>query len=440
MTIGTKTLKDKMIKIQEKVLKNICENEDMSLSEIKKGIKAGHIVVLKNNVHNISKPCAVGKGLKTKVNANIGLSPETSSIDMELRKVEVAVRAGADAVMDLSTGPKLGKLRKKILSTCPVPVGTVPIYELACSTKKKFLSMTENDFVDVLFKQAEEGVDFFTIHTGITLDLVKKMNDKTRIMNIVSRGGALMASWMLKNGKENPFYTKYDEIVKCVKKYNIVLSLGDSLRPGTIIDATDSFQIQELLTLGEQQKQAFSKGVQVMIEGPGHVPLDQIEANVKLQKSLCNGAPFYVLGPLVTDSAPGYDHIVGAIGGAIAAWHGADFLCYVTPAEHLRLPDEEDVRNGVIASKIAAHAADIVKKIPSAIERDRNISLARSARDWKKQFELSLDTDLPKKMRKSSTPKEADVCTMCSDYCSIKITEESLKARDKAQRSKSKKN
>ena len=416
-----------MIKITESLIKRVAKNEDATAFEIKKGVKAGHVVIPKNRKHSLSRPCAIGRGMKTKVNANIGLSPEASSIDKEMKKMEVAVGAGADAVMDLSTGSRLEKLRHKVLDACPVPLGTVPIYELACMPRKKFLSLKENDFVDVVRKQAEEGVDFFTIHSGITLDSLEVILKKPRIMNIVSRGGALIASWMRAKGRENPFYSQFDEILEVLKQYDITLSLGDSLRPGSILDATDRLQVQELILLGELQKKALKKGVQVMIEGPGHVPLDQIEANVKLQKSVCQGAPFYVLGPLVTDSAPGYDHIVSAIGGAIAASHGADFLCYVTPAEHLSLPDLEDVKNGVIASKIAAHAADIVKGLPSAIKRDRDISKARSERDWEKQFKLSLDKELPRKMREKSRPDMGDVCTMCSEYCSIKITEETLK-------------
>lgn len=412
-----------MIKISDAILKKIAKKEDASIRDIREGISTGKIVVPKNRRRKLDTPCAIGKGMTTKVNANIGLSPGYSKIALEIKKMETAVRCGADTLMDLSTGPLLNKLREKILKLCPVPVGTVPVYESACDRKKKFISMKESEFISVIRRQADEGVDFFTIHCGITLEALKDASMKTRLLNIVSRGGALLASWMAANQRENPFYSCFDEIVNIAKKYDIVLSLGDSLRPGAIRDATDSLQIRELLILGDLQKRAFSKGVQVMIEGPGHVPLDQIEANVKLQKSICHGAPFYVLGPLVTDVAPGYDHIVGAIGGAIAAWHGADFLCYVTPAEHLRLPDIDDVKKGVIASKIAAHAADIVKNIPSAIERDIEISKARSRRDWKKQFELSLDPELPEQRRKSSLPKEKDVCTMCSEYCSIRIAE-----------------
>ncbi|MBD3425980.1 MAG: phosphomethylpyrimidine synthase ThiC [Candidatus Omnitrophica bacterium] len=419
-----------MIKVKEPLIKKAAGGEDASLFEIVEGLEKGLVVVPSNKKRRIGKPCAIGRGMKTKVNANLGLSPGHSDIGKEMKKMKVAVETGADAVMDLSTGPLLGKLRRKILDECPVPVGTVPVYEVA-SSRGDMAAADEQEFIDVLIRQAEEGVDFFTIHSGITLEATRLMEKKPRVMNIVSRGGALLASWMLKNQRENPFLSRFDEVLKIAKKHNITLSLGDSLRPGTICDATDRFQIGELFVLGEQQQEAFGAGVQVMIEGPGHVPMDQIEANVKLQKTVCHGAPFYVLGPLVTDSAPGYDHIVGAIGGAIAAWHGADFLCYVTPAEHVRLPMEEDVRQGVIASKIAAHAADIVKGIPSAYARDRQISQARSERDWKKQFALSLDPVDPQIRRKADKPKEKDVCSMCEDYCSIKIMEKSLKQKKK---------
>ncbi|MFH1395136.1 MAG: phosphomethylpyrimidine synthase ThiC [Candidatus Omnitrophota bacterium] len=415
-----------MISIKKTLLNKIVRDENVDKQFIQNGVKRGWIVVPKNKKRDFLKPCAIGKGMKTKINANLGLSPGYSSISTELKKMDVAVSAGADTLMDLSTGPLLNKVRKKILSSCPVPLGTVPVYELACQKKKKFISMDEDDFVDIVQKQAEEGVDFFTIHSGLTLDSAYIAAENQRILNIVSRGGALLASWMMANRRENPFFSQFDRILDILKKHEIVLSLGDSLRPGAISDATDRLQLQELLVLGDLQQRALKKGVQVIIEGPGHVPLDQIEANVKLQKSICHGAPFYVLGPLVTDAAPGYDHIVGAIGGAIAAWHGADYLCYVTPAEHLRLPEIEDVRQGVIASKIAAHAADIVKKIPLALERDNSISKARAKRDWKEQFKLSLDPDLPLKIRNQSQPKMSDVCTMCSEFCSIKIAEESL--------------
>ncbi|MBU0570775.1 MAG: phosphomethylpyrimidine synthase ThiC [Candidatus Omnitrophica bacterium] len=415
-----------MITLPDKLITKAARLEDASAREIKKGIADGTIVVLKNNTRGVARPCAVGKGMTTKVNANIGLSSGNSSVALEMKKMNAAVEAGADTVMDLSTGSSIRKLRRKILGCCPVPVGTVPIYDLACGKKKEFRSLGESDFVDVLEKQADEGVDFFTIHAGITIDAARFAVKKPRVISIVSRGGALLASWMLDAGRENPFLTQFDRVMEIAKRYSITLSLGDSLRPGAIQDATDHLQIQELLVLGRLQQRAMSRGVQVMIEGPGHMPLDQIEMNVKLQKKICHGSPFYVLGPLVTDAAPGYDHITSAIGGAVAAWHGADFLCYVTPAEHVKLPDVDDVKKGVIASKIAAHAADIVKGIPSAARRDLAISKARAKRDWKTQFRLSLDPELPKKMRLESQPTEEDVCAMCAEFCSIKMMEEGL--------------
>ncbi|MBD3296678.1 MAG: phosphomethylpyrimidine synthase ThiC [Candidatus Omnitrophica bacterium] len=417
-----------MIKVNEKVIRKASVLEDATISDIKTGLKQGTVVVPANKNRRIKRPCAIGNGMTTKVNANIGLSPGHSGIDEEMRKLKTAVEAGADTVMDLSTGPLLKKLRKKVLRESSVPVGTVPVYEVACMSANRIAMLKEQDFIDVLLEQAENGVDFFTIHSGITLEALSLASRDPRIMNIVSRGGALIASWMRANNRENPFLTRFDDVIKLCGKYNITLSLGDSLRPGSIHDATDQLQLRELLVLGQQQRRAFQSGVQVMIEGPGHVPLDQIKANVQLQKSICHGAPFYVLGPLVTDAAPGYDHITGAIGGAIAASAGADFLCYVTPAEHVCLPREDDVRRGVIASRIAAHSGDIVKGIPSALNRDRMISEARAKRDWKKQFSLAIDPQEPMRGREASRPAgaEEDVCTMCSEYCSIKVTEESL--------------
>lgn len=417
-----------MIELKESILIRIAADEDVDVAHIREGVSNGTITVLNNNRRELDKPCAVGKGLKTKVNANIGVSPGFSSFESELEKMEVAVKAGADALMDLSTGPLSKELRREIISSCPIPLGTVPIYEIAADPSGEFLARKEDAFLDAVRNQAAEGVDFFTIHSGITLKDAVEASKGKRLMNIVSRGGALLTSWMLKNNRENPFYSRFDDVLDILKEYDITLSLGDSLRPGAIADSTDSLQISELITLGDLQQRALAKGVQTIIEGPGHVPLDQIESNVKMQKSICHGAPFYVLGPLVTDAAPGYDHIVSAIGGAIAASYGADFLCYVTPAEHLRLPGVDDVRDGVMASKIAAHAADIVKGIPSARKRDNDISKARARRDWKEQFRLALDPELPERVRKSQEPKVEDVCTMCSEYCSIKIMEECVKA------------
>jgi phosphomethylpyrimidine synthase len=343
-----------------------------------------------------------------------------------MEKMACAVELGSDAIMDLSTGPNVSRTRRSILAKAKVPVGTVPIYQMAINGLAKYGSIKDikvDEIFAVLEEQAADGVDFFTIHAGVVRSALDILKESPRILDIVSRGGAFLAQWMIENGRENPFYTHFDRVLDIARRYDITLSLGDGLRPGAVADATDAPQIMELVTLGQLQKRALRKGVQVMIEGPGHVPINQIETNVMLEKSLCNGAPFYVLGPLVTDVAPGYDHITAAIGGAIAASAGADFLCYVTPSEHLRLPTLEDVREGVIASRIAAHAADIAKGVKGAIEWDMKISDARRRRRWKEQFELALDKVRPKKYRQMSMPDTSDVCTMCSEYCSIKTAE-----------------
>lgn len=411
-------------------LKRIAQIEGVDAAFLKENIRLGKIVIPNNIKRKIARPCAIGTGLRTKVNANIGASLDKPSLNEELKKLEVSIKAGADAVMDLSTSGDLKKIRKAIVKESCVPIGTVPIYEAAVKTSQRNRALKDIDpklFFDVLEEQAEDGVDFFTIHAGVTREAVGRLRRQGRLLNIVSRGGAILTEWMLSNNEENPYYENFSEVLRISKKYGITLSLGDGLRPGAIQDGTDRAQIQELITLGELAKQSRESGVQVMIEGPGHIPLDQIEMNIKLEKSLCDGAPFYVLGPLVTDVAPGYDHITSAIGGAIAASYGADFLCYVTPSEHVRLPTVEDVETGVIASRIAAHAADIVKGAPKAAEWDRNMSLARKQRNWNKQFDLALDPKKPRLLRKTSKPDSEDVCTMCSKYCSIKIMERHLK-------------
>ncbi|MFA5143137.1 MAG: phosphomethylpyrimidine synthase ThiC [Candidatus Omnitrophota bacterium] len=408
----------------------IAKDENVSAEMVRKGLSGGVIVVPKNRNRSVSRPCGIGKGLRTKINANIGTSRDSSDISIELMKTKAAIDLGADTVMDLSTGRMINATRKKILAKSGVPVGTVPIYEIVITALKRYGRIKDipvSYMLKVLERQAGEGVDFFTIHAGVTKQALKALSKYPRILDIVSRGGAFLAEWMLENNRENPFYDHFDEVIDIAKRHDVTLSLGDGLRPGAIADATDSPQILELLTLGELQKSALRRGVQVMIEGPGHVPIDQIEANVILEKSVCNGAPFYVLGPLVTDIAPGYDHITAAIGGAIAASKGADFLCYVTPSEHLRLPTLEDVREGVIASKIAAHAADIAKGVKGSIDRDIAISRARRQRNWERQFALAIDIQRPKKYRASSKPGTKDVCTMCGEYCSIKISEKCLK-------------
>lgn len=412
------------------LMKRVARREQVPAEMLRRGLANGRIVIPHNRLRKISLPCAIGAGLRTKINANIGTSRDSSDIRHELEKMDLAVRLGSDAVMDLSTGARLVETRHAIIRKARVPIGTVPIYEMVVDVLKKKLRISDistEDIFSVLERQAKDGVDFFTIHAGVTSAVIALLKRNGRILDIVSRGGAFLADWILTNKKENPFYEHYDRVLDIARRYDVTLSLGDGLRPGAVADATDGAQIMELITLGELQKRAMARGVQAMIEGPGHVPLNQVEANVMLEKTICNGAPFYVLGPLVTDIAPGYDHITGAIGGALAAAKGADFLCYVTPAEHLRLPTLEDVRDGVIASKIAAHAADIAKGIPGAMDRDVALSKARKARDWKRQFAFALDPEKPRRYRETSRPGSEDVCTMCSEYCSIKIADACLK-------------
>lgn len=411
-------------------MRRIAKDESLDAEFIRKGMALGRIVLPKNKKRRISKPCGIGEGLRTKINANIGTSKDSSDIAHEIRKMRSSIELGSDTIMDLSTGPKIGRTRRKILEESEVPVGTVPIYEIAIKGLNRYGSIediTIDDILEVLREQAEDGVDFFTIHAGVTRRALDILKDNPRILDIVSRGGAFLAEWMIRNNKENPFYEHFDKVLDIAKSYDITLSLGDGLRPGSIADATDKPQIAELVTLGELRKRAFESGVQAMIEGPGHVPINQIVTNVVLEKSICDRAPFYVLGPLVTDIAPGYDHITAAIGAALAGSAGADFLCYVTASEHLRLPTLEDVREGVIATKIAAHAADIAKGIKGAIDWDIKISKARNARDWNKQFKLAIDKIKPRVYRSASRPGTEDVCTMCSEYCSIKMAENCFK-------------
>ncbi len=411
--------------LKKDIIKQVSKNEGMSLDELRNRIRQGRIVLIKNSKRKID-PCAVGEGLRTKINANLGTSQDDADIKREVKKVRIAIEYGADAVMDLSTGGNLKKIRKEILNASSVAVGTVPIYEAAIKAHKKrgaVSRMTKEDILETFEEQAADGVDFFTVHCGVTRSAVSRLKKQKRLISVVSRGGSILVEWMMLNKKENPLYEYFDDIIRIAKKYDITLSLGDGMRPGTLVDATDRPQIQELITLGELAEKARQNNVQVIIEGPGHVPIDQIESNVVLEKKMCNNAPFYVLGPLVTDVAPGYDHIVGAIGGALAAFYGADFLCYVTPSEHLRIPDENDIKDGVIASRIAAHAADIAKRVPGALNWDREMSRHRSTRNWKAQIKKSIDPVKSTRYRKSSMPKNKDVCTMCSNYCSMKTME-----------------
>jgi phosphomethylpyrimidine synthase len=412
------------------LVKKIAASERLSPRLISSRISSGKIVIPLNKNHLVSKPCAIGYGLRTKVNANIGTSTDKAGLAYELKKLKAVEKAGADTVMDLSVGGDLIGIRKEILKRSTIPVGTVPIYEITVNAKKNnrdLLAFDADDILGVLEQQAQEGVDFFTIHAGVTRRSLRPLESSGRILGIVSRGGAILACWMKRYKKENPFYTCFERILDIAYRYDVTLSLGDGLRPGSILDATDRAQIAELKILGELARRARKRNVGVMIEGPGHVPLDQIKKNIILEKRLCAGAPFYVLGPLVTDVASGYDHINASIGGAIAAASGADFLCYVTASEHLRHPSIEDAAEGVIAFRISAHAADIVKKIKSATEWDRKMSEARRRRDWKKQCELSIDPDKARKYRLSSKPLATDTCTMCGDYCSIKMADECLR-------------
>jgi len=410
--------------------KQIARQEGISVTILLERIRKGTIVIPCNRTHTLKKPCGIGLGLRTKINANIGTSTEHPSIKEELKKLSIALKAGADAVMDLSVGGNLAFTRKEILKHSVVPVGTVPVYEIAVNARAQkgtFLDFDAQGMLETLETQATQGVDFFTIHAGVTKKSVAVVKRSKRILPIVSRGGAILASWIIAHKKENPFFEYYDKILDIARAYDVTLSLGDGLRPGSILDATDKAQITELRILGDLCTRARKKGVQVMIEGPGHIPLHQIEKNILLQKKICHGAPFYVLGPLVTDVAPGYDHITSAIGGALAASYGADFLCYVTPAEHLRHPTEGDVHVGVIAAKIAAHAADLVKNTVKAAQWDKAMSLARKKRDWKRQIALSIDPKKARAYRNTSRPHLKDVCTMCGSYCSIKLMEECLK-------------
>jgi phosphomethylpyrimidine synthase len=416
-------------------ISRVARSEGIAPETLARMVAEGKAVIPKNRLRKLIAPCGIGKGLRTKINANIGTSKDSSSVSEEIVKMVQAIRLGADAIMDLSTGPDIKRTRRSILARCNVPFGTVPIYEIALrgiESRGSVKDITPDEMFDVLESQAAEGVDFFTIHAGVVQRCVEALRVAPRILPIVSRGGAFLAEWMIENSRENPFYERFDRVIDIAKRYDVTISLGDGMRPGSVADASDAAQIQELIALGRLQREALSRGVQVMIEGPGHVPLDQIEANVKIVKSLCNDAPLYVLGPLVTDIAPGYDHISAAIGGALAAYNGADFLCYVTPAEHLRLPTIDDVMEGVIASKIAAHAADIAKGIRGSIGKDVAISEARRKRDWPRQFALAIDRSKPKRYRKQSQPGDKDVCTMCGEYCSIKTSDKCFARKDEA--------
>lgn len=412
-----------------KEMRYVGAEEEVDLEWLREKIAQGRIVIPANKNHRGLKPVGIGEGLRIKVNTNIGTSSDHVDLEEELKKLEIAIKSGTDTVMDLSTGGDIDNIRREILRHCPLPLGTVPIYEAAIEAVRKrgaLSNMRVEDLFEVIERQAEEGVDFMTIHCGVTRNSLDRLKRGGRLLGIVSRGGAFLTEWMVYTGRENPLFENFDRVLEIAKKFDVTLSLGDGLRPGCIADATDRGQIEETIILGELTERAWKEGVQVMIEGPGHVPLEQIEANVLLQKRLCKGAPFYVLGPLVTDISPGYDHITCAIGGAIAGKTGADFLCYVTPSEHLKLPSLEDVKEGVIATRIAAHAADISRGNKKAIKRDIEMAKARKTFDWERQIELSIDPEKARRYHEEGKSVEGDVCTMCGEFCAIKKVKDFL--------------
>jgi phosphomethylpyrimidine synthase len=414
------------------LVQKIAESENVNLDVLKKGILEGTIVIHKNEKRSNVRPIGIGYPFTTKVNANVGTSTDKPDISFEVKKAILAEKAGADTIMDLSTGGNIKKVRNEILRRTNVPLGTVPIYQAAIEAVFEaggIVHMTEDKIFEVIEEQAEDGVDFMTLHCGVTQETFKRLKNEGRVMDVVSRGGTFLLTWMLYNERENPLYTNFDRILDIASDYDITLSLGDGFRPGAIDDSSDRAQFHELSILGELTKRAHERDVQVIIEGPGHIPINEIEMNVNMEKKICHGAPFYVLGPLVTDIAPGYDHIVSAIGGAVAASYGADFLCYVTPSEHLGIPDLEDVEKGVIAARIAAHAGDIAKGIPGIKEWDREISLARKKMDWKRQFELVIDAKKAKDARNKLAPKIKEVCSMCGEFCAIKLLNDALKRK-----------
>lgn len=408
------------------LIRAVAERERVSEESVRRGVAAGRIVIPCNPVHD-PVPAGIGEGLSVKVNVNLGTSRDMVSLENELEKLSVSLRYGADSVMDLSTGGDIDSIRRSVISACPVMVGTVPIYQtgLAAARRNAVVDMSEDDIFNGIETHAKDGVDFMTVHCGITKESVRWLRDSGRRTDVVSRGGSFLTAWILHNDTENPLYGNFDYLLEMARRYEFTLSLGDGFRPGCIDDATDPAQISELMTLGRLVKRCREAGVQAMVEGPGHVELGMVPANMQIQKAMCHGAPFYVLGPLVTDIAPGYDHIVGAIGGAVAAQHGADFLCYLTPAEHLSLPDIDDVREGLIASKIAAHVGDLCRGIGR--ERDTRMAEARKALDWETMFDTAIDPEKARRYRSRGDTKEEDGCSMCGDVCAIRIVDRYLK-------------
>ncbi len=409
-------------------LEIVAKKENMTVEELRKLVAEGKVAICANKNHTCLDPEGVGSMLRTKINVNLGVSRDCKDYDVEMQKVMSAVNLGAEAIMDLSSHGNTQPFRKKLTKECPVMIGTVPVYDSVIHYQRDLATLTAKDFIDVVRLHAQDGVDFVTLHCGITRKTIEQIKKHKRKMNIVSRGGSLVFAWMSMTGQENPFYEYFDEILDICEEYDVTISLGDACRPGCLADATDVCQIEELVRLGELTKRAWEHNVQVMVEGPGHVPLDQVAANMKVQQSICMGAPFYVLGPLVTDIAPGYDHVTAAIGGAVAAMSGAAFLCYVTPAEHLALPNVDDVKQGIIASKIAAHAADIAKGIKGARDIDDQMAHARQKLDWDAQYACALDPETAKAIRDSRSPEDdhSDTCSMCGKFCAVRSMNKAL--------------
>ena len=409
-------------------IETVAKKEKRSAEQIMQLVSEGKIAIPANKKHHCLNPEGIGSMLKTKINVNLGISKDCKDYDLEMEKVMSAVNMGAEAIMDLSSHGNTQPFRQKLVKECPAMIGTVPVYDSVIHYQRDLATLTAKDFIDVIRLHAQDGVDFVTVHCGITKKTIEQIKKHKRKMNIVSRGGSLVFAWMSMTGNENPFYEYYDEILDICEEYDVTLSLGDACRPGCLADASDVCQIEELVRLGELTKRAWDHNVQVMVEGPGHMPLDQIAANMKIQQTICMGAPFYVLGPLVTDIAPGYDHITAAIGGAVAAMNGAAFLCYVTPAEHLALPNLDDTKQGIIASKIAAHAADIAKGIPGARDQDDQMATARQKLDWDAQFACALDPQTAKAIRDSRLPEEdhSDTCSMCGKFCAVRSINKAL--------------
>ncbi|MCY6371131.1 phosphomethylpyrimidine synthase ThiC [Clostridium ganghwense] len=406
--------------IVTKEMQMVAEKEGMKVEDLIKLVARGKVAIPANKNHKNLEAEGVGKGLRTKINVNLGISKDCNDIEKELEKVNLAIDMKAEAIMDLSCFGKTQEFRQRLVGMYPGMIGTVPMYDAVGFYDKELKDLTAEDLLNVIETHAKDGVDFMTIHAGINRETAEVFKRNPRLTNLVSRGGTLMFAWMQLNGKENPFYEHFDKVLDICEKYDVTISLGDACRPGSIADSTDPSQIKELMILGELTKRAWERNVQVIIEGPGHMALNEIEANMLLEKKLCYDAPFYVLGPIVTDIAPGYDHITSAIGGAIAASNGADFLCYVTPAEHLRLPDLDDVKEGIIATKIAAHAADIAKGIKGARKWDNEMSEARRNLDWNKMIELAIDSEKAKKYRENSRPEDEKTCTMCGKMCAVR--------------------